>query len=75
MKITVEVDPQDLSAITEQIMKAAGPETVSKIWMLVGQQIAAQMHAQVLSQVPEPFRQLFKLYGESPISSAAGKRP
>ena len=33
MKITVEVSPEDLAFITEQAMKAAGPEAMSKIWM------------------------------------------
>ena len=43
MKITVEVNPEDLAIITEQVMKAAGPEAMTKIWMAIGNQIAAQM--------------------------------
>jgi hypothetical protein len=74
MKITVEVDPDDLSAITEQVLKAAGPETISKIWMMIGQQIAGQMQAQILSRAPEAFRPFFSLYGDSPTSSATGKK-
>jgi|NGEPerStandDraft_6_1074524.scaffolds.fasta_scaffold374756_2 hypothetical protein len=74
MKITVEVNPEDLSAITDQVMKTAGPEAVSKIWMMIGQQIAGQMQAQMLSQVPEAFRPFFSLYGDSPPSSATGRK-
>ena len=40
MKITVEVNPEDLAIITEQVMKAAGPEAMTKIWMAIGNQIA-----------------------------------
>ena len=65
MKITVEVDPEDLSVITEQVLKAAGPEAVSKIWMVIGQQIAEQMQAKMLSQVPDAFRPFFNLYGDA----------
>ena len=39
MKITVEVNPEDLAIITEQVMKAAGPEAMSKIWIAIGNQI------------------------------------
>jgi hypothetical protein len=74
MKITIEVNPDDLSVITEQIMKAAGPEAFSKIWMAIGQQIAGQMQAQMLSQMPEAFRPLFNLYGDSQSSSATGRK-
>jgi len=59
MKITVEVSPEDLAVITEQIMKAAGPEAMSKIWMAIGDQIAAQMQTQMLAQMPESFRPFF----------------
>ena len=52
MKITVEVSPEDLAIITEQVMKAAGPEAMSKIWMAIGDEIVAQMKAQMLSQIP-----------------------
>ncbi len=64
MKITVDIDPKDLAVITEQVMKAAGPEAFSKIWMAIGDQVAAQMQAQMLSQVPEPFRPFFNLYSK-----------
>lgn len=74
MKITVEVTPDDLSEITEQIMKAAGPEAVSKIWMMVSQQIATQMQAQMLSQVPEAFRPLFNLPPDASTPSRATKK-
>ena len=61
MKITVEVSPEDLAVITEQVMKAAGPEAMSKIWMAIGDQIAAQVQAQMLSQMPEAFRPFFNV--------------
>ena len=67
MKITVEVNPEDLAVITEQVMKAAGPEAISKIWMAIGDQIVRQMHAQMLSQVPEAFRPFFNM--ESNLAS------
>ena len=73
MKITIEVDPEDLAVITEQVMKSAGPEAVSKIWMMVGQQIGTQMQAQMMSQMPDAFRQMFKIYGDPSNSSAASK--
>ena len=65
MKITVEVNPEDLAIITEQVMKAAGPEAVTKIWMAIGNQIAGQMQAQMLSQIPEAFRPFFNLLTQS----------
>lgn len=65
MKITVDVTPEDLAAITEQIMKASGPEAISKIWMAIGSQIAGQMQTQMLAQVPEAFRPFFNLSGKS----------
>jgi hypothetical protein len=61
MKITVEVNPEDLATITEQVMKAAGPEAISKIWMAIGNQIAGQMQAQMVSQVPESLRPFFNM--------------
>ena len=61
MKITVEINPEDLATITEQVMKAAGPEAMSKIWMAIGTQVAGQMQAQMMSQVPEAFRPFFNL--------------
>jgi len=61
MKITVEVNPEDLAVITEQVMKAAGPEAISKIWMAIGEQIAGQVQAQMLSQMPEAFRPFFNM--------------
>ena len=61
MKITVEVTPEDLAVITEQVMKAAGPEAISKIWMAIGDQIARQMNAQMLAQMPEAFRPFFEV--------------
>ena len=61
MKITVEVNPEDLAVITEQVMKAAGPEAISKIWMAIGDHIAAQMQAQMLAQIPEAFRPFFNM--------------
>ena len=72
MKITVEVDPADLATITEQVMKAAGPEAMSKIWMAIGNQIAGQMQAQMLSQVPDAFRPFFNMSGSAP--TGAGKK-
>ena len=66
MKITVEVNPEDLAVITEQLMKAAGPEAMSKIWIAIGNQIAGQMQAQMLSQVPEVFRPFFNMQSRSP---------
>jgi hypothetical protein len=74
MKITVEVNPEDLSAITEQVLKAAGPEAVSRIWMMIGEQIREQMQAHTLSQMPEALRFLLNLYGDSSPSSAIGKK-
>jgi hypothetical protein len=74
MKITVEASPEDLTAITEQVLKAAGPEAVSKIWMMIGQQIGGQMQAHTLSQLPEALRPLLNLYGDSSPSSAVGKK-
>jgi hypothetical protein len=65
MKITVEVDPEDLSVITEQVLKAAGPEALSKIWMVIGQQISEQMRAKMLSQVPDALRPFFNLDGDA----------
>ena len=38
--------------MTQQIMKAAGPEAMSKIWMAIGEQIAAQMQAQMSARDP-----------------------
>ena len=37
MKVTVEVSPEDLAVVTQQIMKAAGPEAMSKTWMAIGE--------------------------------------
>jgi hypothetical protein len=70
MKITVEVSPEDLAVITEQVMKAAGPETMSKIWMAVSEQIVQQMQAQMVSQMPEPFRPFFSLKPDSPAAKS-----
>ena len=67
MKITVEVNPEDLAVITEQVMKAAGPEAMSKIWITIGNQIAGQVQAHMLSQVPEAFRPFFNM--QSPSTS------
>lgn len=64
MKITVDIDPADLGVITEQVMKAAGPEAVSKIWMAIGNQVAAQMQSQMMAQVPEAFRPFFAMPSE-----------
>lgn len=61
MKITVELDPQDVAVITEQVMKAAGPEVMSRIWMSIGEQIATQMHSQMLAQMPDSLRPFFNL--------------
>ncbi|MFY9642894.1 MAG: hypothetical protein WCD20_03905 [Rhodomicrobium sp.] len=61
MKITVEINPEDLAVITGQVMKAAGPEAISKIWMAIGDQIAEQIQAQMLSQVPDAFRPYFNM--------------
>jgi hypothetical protein len=63
MKITVEVNPEDLSVITAQVMKAAGPEAISKIWMAIGNQIAGQMQEQMRSQVPDAFKPFFNMQG------------
>jgi hypothetical protein len=65
MKITVEVDPEDLSVITEQVLKAAGPDALSKIWMVIGQQLAEQMQAKMLSQAPDALRPFFNPYGDA----------
>jgi hypothetical protein len=73
MKITIEVEPEDLATITDHMMKGAGPEAVSKVWMTVGNQLATQMQAQMLSQMPDAFRQMFKIYGEPSNSPAASK--
>lgn len=61
MKITIEVSPEDLGVMTEQVMKAAGPEAVSKIWMAIGSQVAAQMQNQMMAQVPDAFRPFFAM--------------
>jgi len=45
-------------------MKAAGPEAMSKIWMAIGEQIVAQMQAQMLAQIPEPFRPFFDMHSK-----------
>ena len=71
MKITVEVSPEDLAVMTQQIMKAAGPEAMSKIWLTIGQQIAAQMQVQMLAQIPEPFRPFFNMY----LKPVSGQKP
>jgi hypothetical protein len=47
-------------------MKAAGPEAMSKIWIAIGNQIAGQMQAQMLSQMPEAFRPFFNMQSRSP---------
>lgn len=65
MKITVDVDPEDLSVITAQVLKAAGPEALGKIWMVIGQQISEQMQAKMLSQVPDALRPFFNVYGDA----------
>jgi len=65
MKITLDLNPEDLSVITEQVMKAAGPEAMSKIWMTIGNQIAAQMQNQMMAQVPDALRPFFNLYGNT----------
>jgi glycosyltransferase A (GT-A) superfamily protein (DUF2064 family) len=70
MKITVEVNPEDLAVITEQVMKAAGPEAMSKIWMAIGDQIAEQIQAQMLSQMLEAFRPFFNMQSKP----ASGKK-
>ena len=46
-------------------MKAAGPEAMSKIWMAIGNQIAGQMQAHMLSQIPEAFRPFFNMQSHS----------
>jgi len=51
--------------MTQQIMKAAGPEAKSKIWLAIGEQIVAQMQAQMLAQIPEPFRPFFDMQSHS----------
>ena len=61
MKITVEINPEDLAVITEQVMKAADPEAISKIWMAIGDQIAGQIHAHMLAQMPDAFRPFFEM--------------
>jgi hypothetical protein len=70
MKITVDVSPEDLAVMTQQIMKAAGPEAMSKIWMAIGEQIAAQMQVQMLAEIPEPFRPFFNMH-----LKPAGQKP
>ena len=71
MKITVEVNPEDLAVITEQVMKAAGPEAMGKIWMSIGNQIATQVQSQMLSQIPDAFRPFFHMQGSQ---TASGKK-
>jgi len=71
MKITVEVNPEDLAVMTQQILKAAGPEAMSKIWMAIGEQIATQMQVQMLAQIPEPLRPFFTMY----LKPASGQKP
>ena len=70
MKITVEVNSEDLAVITEQVMKAAGSEAISKIWMAIGDQLAEQIHAQMLSQLPDAFRPFFDVRSKP----ASGKK-
>ncbi len=65
MKITVELNPEDLAVVTEQVMKAAGPEAMSKIWMTIGNQIATQMQSQMMNQIPDAFRPFFNWQGDS----------
>ena len=72
MKITVEIDPHDLGVITEQVMKAAGPEAISKIWMSIGNQIAAQMQNQMMSQVPDYRAHLFCCTNQRPAGHEKG---
>ena len=78
MKITVEVNPEDLAVITEQVMKAAGPEAMSRIWMAIGNQIAGQMQTHMLSQIPEAFRPFFNMQSHSTSEKSrdySGSRP
>ena len=70
MKITVEVNPEDLAVITEQVMKPAGPDAMSKIWMAIGDRIVEQIHAQMLSQIQDAFRPFFNMRSKS----ASGKK-
>ncbi len=65
MKITIEINPEDLAIITEQVMKAAGPEAMSNIWIAISNQIVGQMQAHMLSQIPEPFRPFFDMQSHS----------
>jgi hypothetical protein len=65
MKITIDISPEDLAAITEQVMKATGPEAISKLWMAIGDRIAEQFHAQMLSQMPDAFRPFFEMQSKS----------
>jgi hypothetical protein len=48
-----------------------GPEAMSKIWMAISEQIAAQVQAQMLAQIPEPFRPFFNMY----LKPASGQKP
>jgi hypothetical protein len=73
MKITIEVEPEDLATITDHVMKGAGPEAVSKVWMMVSNQLATQIQAQMLGQMPDAFRQMFNIYGDASHLSAASK--
>jgi hypothetical protein len=61
MKITVEMNPEDLAVITQEVMKAAGPEAMSRIWMNIGDQIAEQIHAQLTAQMQDAFLPFFNL--------------
>lgn len=72
MKITVEMNPEDLSSVTEQVMRAAGPEAVGKIWMSIGSQIAGQIQAQMMSQVPDAFRSFFNLQSNNHSNDSPG---
>jgi hypothetical protein len=61
MKITVEVSPEDLAVITQEVMKASGPEAMSRIWMMVADKVAEQMNAQMMTQIQEGFLPFFNV--------------
>jgi len=61
MKITVEINPEDLAVITQEVMKAAGPEAMSRMWMAIGDKVAEQIQAQMASQMQEAFLPFFNM--------------
>ena len=61
MKITVEISPEDLAIVTQEIMKSAGPEALSRMWMAIGDKVAEQIQAQMAAQMPDAFLPFFSM--------------